>query len=39
MDELSPEQKRGDVFFGNAVLGILFIAAISGAFLWMILPS
>jgi hypothetical protein len=39
MDELSPDQKRADVLFGNAVLGILLIAAISGAVLWVILPS
>ena len=39
MDELSPRQKRTDVFFGNAVLGVLLLAAICGAFFWVILPS
>jgi hypothetical protein len=39
MAELSPDQKRTDVLFGNAVLGVLLLAAISGVFFWVILPS
>ena len=39
MAELSPDQKHTDLSFGSAVLGVLLFAAISGALLWMILPS
>jgi len=39
MAELSPDQKRADLLFGNAVLGVLLFAALSGAFFWVILPS
>jgi hypothetical protein len=40
MGELSPDQKRTDVLFGNAVLGVLLLAAISGLIFWLvILPS
>ena len=39
MAELSPDQKRTDLVFGSAVLGVLLFAAVSGALLWMILPS
>jgi hypothetical protein len=39
MTELSADQKRTDMMFGNAVLGVLLLAAISGAFFWAILPS
>jgi hypothetical protein len=39
MAELSPEQKRTDLLFGNTVLGALFFAAMSGLLFWIILPS
>jgi hypothetical protein len=40
MAELSPDRKRTDLLFGSTVLGVLLFAAISGAFLWLvILPS
>ena len=40
MAELSPDQKRADLMFGNTVLGVLLFAAISGVLIWLvILPS
>jgi len=39
MGELSPGQKRADMVFGSTVLGILLLAALSGAIFWVILPS
>jgi hypothetical protein len=38
MTELSPEQKRTDLRLGSVVLGVLFLAAVSGSLFWVILP-
>jgi hypothetical protein len=39
MAELSPDQKRTDLMFGNVVLGVLLLVIVGGALLCAILPS
>jgi hypothetical protein len=37
MAELSPEQKRTDLLFGNAVLGVLLLIASGGILFWLVI--